>query len=788
VTKLIICANCGNNTSEPLCTFCNETPVLKAKYRLIRLLGEGGQGAVFFAQDTSNKELAIKRFRLGVGMDSDEWERLEREIQFLRQLNHASIPNYVDHFRATSGPERYLYLVQEYVEGQNLSQLIEKTRYNSKDVMKLVAQISEILLYLHKLTPPVIHRDVKPSNIMLRPDGRIYLIDFGCVRDSAMNTFGATLGVGTFLYMAPEQHHGEVSPAVDIYSLGVTAGHLLSRKPPNTLRPWIRDPSLPKAILSLIDEMLQHDPKKRPSADEVQKRAQEIAFPQKKNIPESKKDQRIQKISKVKKHKRKKELPKGLSRTKKKGFPWLVKLVCGIFILSAIGNLLKDEKISSEPELSFGNTQEEYPKSTAKHTIKEVGFSIPQTADPLSEKEQRMRDILIHDFYQGRMVDRERYDQELDDLCGDAFEPACVWKERKDETSIEDVYQQYTANCISTPDAINCLIAGWGGTQSGSRIIDDKKDTFVDGIEYFKTACNKGNYRACAEHGYILEKSSKHKNYEEAYRLYLDSCKHGSMWGCSRVGWLYDRGYHVTKDSKTSQQYMTFACDRGEGDGCRYIGDVQSDTEKFSWYEKGCEKGSRISCNSSAVAYENATGTEKDQQKATDLYRLACEAKSKFGCYNLAWVYKDARLGEADMEKAWLYFEQACTMQHQESCYNLAKLMFEGAGGKKNIDKGWEVMFNACDNNYYSACHYIGFGYANGKNLKEDGDKALKYYKIACDNETPSSCNNIGTLYYNADIIPVDKLKAYTYFVKACDLKNQMACDNIKMMKNKGDF
>ena len=284
MTNTIICSNCGSNTANKVCEFCNESPLLEGKYKLVRLLGEGGQGTVFFAQDQANKGLAIKRFRLGIGMDTDQWERLEREIQFLRQLNHPKIPNYIDHFRARSGPERYLYLVQEYVEGQNLSQLMEKTRYDANDVMKLVAQIAEVLVYLHNLTPPVIHRDVKPSNIMQRSDGSIFLIDFGCVRDSAMNTFGATLGVGTFLYMAPEQHQGQVSPAVDIYSLGVTAGHLLSRKPPTALRPWNRDSNLDKELLSLIDSMLQHNPKKRPSASLVQSKAFSFAYGQPKPL------------------------------------------------------------------------------------------------------------------------------------------------------------------------------------------------------------------------------------------------------------------------------------------------------------------------------------------------------------------------------------------------------------------------------------------------------------------------------------------------------------------------
>ncbi|AOX00398.1 hypothetical protein BJP34_13880 [Moorena producens PAL-8-15-08-1] len=212
--------------------------IIGNRYRIVAPLGQGGFGTTYEAEDLTNyKRVALKAISL---RDLENWKGLElfeREAKILAKLNHHGIPKYLDYFYIDTADDRRFYLIQELVGGQSFSELVKKGWYPSQGEIKEIAfQILDILEYLHQLNPAVIHRDIKPQNLIINSKGNVFLVDFGAVKDVYRNTlsYGETF-VGTFGYMPPEQFQGQAFCASDLYSLGATLLFLLTHRSPADL-------------------------------------------------------------------------------------------------------------------------------------------------------------------------------------------------------------------------------------------------------------------------------------------------------------------------------------------------------------------------------------------------------------------------------------------------------------------------------------------------------------------------------------------------------------------------
>lgn len=179
---------------------------------LLDLLGKGGTGEVYLAEDLIlRKKWAVKK--------ADQYaEVLRHEADILKRLEYPLIPGIIDFFEE----EENLYLVMDYLEGDNLGQMLKRgERFTEKEVLRIGFQIAEILHYLHTRTPPVLYRDMKPDNILLMDDGKVYLIDFGM--SYICNGFYRPIKGGTRLFSLEQQCSGEEpQPGQDLYALGVT--------------------------------------------------------------------------------------------------------------------------------------------------------------------------------------------------------------------------------------------------------------------------------------------------------------------------------------------------------------------------------------------------------------------------------------------------------------------------------------------------------------------------------------------------------------------------------------
>jgi eukaryotic-like serine/threonine-protein kinase len=242
------------------------TNEIHSRYQIIDILGQGGVGITYRARDLSNNEIvAVKALSLRKAKDWKAIELFEREAKVLAELNYPAIPKYIDYFQVDTDQDQQFYIVQSIAPGDSLANLVEKGWNPTVDEVKNIAsQILEILIYLHTLIPAVIHRDIKPQNLIRSSDGQISLVDFGAVQDTYHHTVtGGSTVVGTYGYMAPEQFRGQAYFSTDLYGLGATILYLLTRKDPGTLPQrnlkidfWTYV-SIPPKFATWLDRMLE---------------------------------------------------------------------------------------------------------------------------------------------------------------------------------------------------------------------------------------------------------------------------------------------------------------------------------------------------------------------------------------------------------------------------------------------------------------------------------------------------------------------------------------------------
>jgi hypothetical protein len=248
--------------------------IRQGRYAVAGLLGSGSQGETLEAVDKqAGRPVAIKRFTIRGAKSWKDVELAEREATVLASLNHPSLPRYIEHFEENGA----LYLVMEKIEGETLASRRKRgAPLSQEQVLRFLHETSACLKYLHGHAPPIVHRDIKPGNVILRPDGSYCLVDFGSVRDRLKPEGGSTV-VGTFGFMAPEQFQGRAAPGSDVYAVGATALSLLTGSEPEDLphkglgidvEAALRG-QVDRRLIAVLKAMLEPDPDRRASSIEA---------------------------------------------------------------------------------------------------------------------------------------------------------------------------------------------------------------------------------------------------------------------------------------------------------------------------------------------------------------------------------------------------------------------------------------------------------------------------------------------------------------------------------------
>lgn len=238
------------------------------RYEVRMQLASGGLSAVYLAKMQPNSRVVLKESVLPPDTDdktrAKAKELFEREGRLLSRLEHPQIAKVLDFF--VEGGRDYIAL--EYIPGVSLRQFVKSD--NNRDermILSWAAQIADILLYLHELEPPIVHRDLTPDNLLARDDGKVALIDFGVSNEFISRATGTL--VGKQAYISPEQFRGKAEPKSDVYSFGATLHFLLTGEDPeplSTSRPKQLKPEVSPFLDELVAQCTDMDVEKRPDA------------------------------------------------------------------------------------------------------------------------------------------------------------------------------------------------------------------------------------------------------------------------------------------------------------------------------------------------------------------------------------------------------------------------------------------------------------------------------------------------------------------------------------------
>ncbi len=278
------------------------TSLQGGRYQIIGQLGQGGMGAVYLAKDMElfGRLCVVKQMRPFFASQSERRkaeEDFQREAEVLARLNHPGhprIPEVYGYF--VEGGDQFL--VMKYIEGESLERRLERLKrpLSEAEVIRCAREVANALAYLHSRKPqPVIHRDIKPANIILDPEDRVWLVDFGLARAAVssgarvMVSGGKTVAAGTPGYTPLEQWQMQPTPKSDIYALGATMHHLLTARDPrdrfstfpeldlellrsfSTFQPLAElRPDISPALSNLVARCLDPDPQRRPDARQLE--------------------------------------------------------------------------------------------------------------------------------------------------------------------------------------------------------------------------------------------------------------------------------------------------------------------------------------------------------------------------------------------------------------------------------------------------------------------------------------------------------------------------------------
>lgn len=243
--------------------------VVDGKYKILSKVGQGGMSVVYMAiNEKANKTWAVKEVRKDGVLDFESVKQgLVAETDILKKLNHPNLPSIID----VIDTEDSFIIIMDYIQGNSLNKALDEYGAQPQEyVIEWAKQLCDVFGYLHSREPAIIYRDMKPANVMLKPDGNVTLIDFGTAREFKERNLADTTCLGTVGYAAPEQFGGmgQTDARTDIYCLGATMYHLVTgcnpSEPPYEIKPIRQiNPTLSSGLERIIEKCVQRNPEDR---------------------------------------------------------------------------------------------------------------------------------------------------------------------------------------------------------------------------------------------------------------------------------------------------------------------------------------------------------------------------------------------------------------------------------------------------------------------------------------------------------------------------------------------
>ncbi len=771
-----------------------ENPLLAGRYQVVRPLGAGGMGSVYLVEDTQldNKQFAVKMLPSILVANKRAYRQLKNEALLAMKLVHSNIMQ----IRAFEENDNNPFLVMDYIEGQTLDDYIaDKGTLTEDETMRLLKPVAAALDYAHG--EGVVHRDVKPANVMIRKDGRPFVLDFGIAREmqETMTRVTGKFSSGTLLYMSPEQLNGEPPAAAqDVYSFAAMVYECLKGEPP-FVRGQIEyqilnnpPPPLPEGIASwLVESIMGGLSKKsdaRPStccelfrdSERCDKKlvgsgdpliqqatgafkagdyAKAFSIAQQADIS----NPQIQYI--IGWCYENGELF-GIRQDYKVALEWYLKAVengshAAEFRLGEMYYLGRGVQCDHEMGLQWYRKAAEHGEANAQYKL---GTILDDEGEALSW----LRMAASQGFPRAQVYMAILYQEGEYGLPRDATESSRLF--RAAEMTLRKAAEEGDA------DAQYEL----GNFYLGD---SDKKDA-NEALHWYRKAAEHGVPSAQYSLAEMYEDCENiEQDYQEALRWYREAAKRGNDDAKKRLGDMYRIGNGVTQDYKEAIEWYRRAAAQNNDEArielariyIKGLGVVRDFKEAAKWYlgVRCKDDGVRYELG---LMYEKGNGVKKSLKEAEAYYKQAAINGHVDARFHLGCLYYHGIGDKPDYESAYLWLSRSAKKGHSEAEYYLGLMYYNGEGVEQNLAEAANWFRKAAEHGHAVAQFRFGKCLKNGKGVTRDTAEAVKWYLQAAEQGNADAQYEIGIMFFCGNGVSRDPKKGTDWVIKAARLGN----------------
>ena len=666
----------NENTINNDVTMDGRASILASRYCIIKQLGAGGMGSVWLAEDTQldDKLFAIKMLPSILVANKRAYAQLKSEALVAMKLTH---PNIVT-LRAFEENNGNPFLVMDYIDGETLDDWLEDKSQNSgrasvlasrsqgaeiseDEIVRLLKPIAEALDYAH--TEGVVHRDIKPANVMIRKDGRPFIMDFGIAREiqETMTRVTGRMSSGTLMYMSPEQLNGDIPKREqDIYSFAAMTYECLKGEPPfcrGNIEYQImnKDPeSLPNdiAIASSVMAALAKKPEDRPKtcADVLKVNSNTLqsssknreVWPGRSPLREAKSLEACERPREPQVESAVFGAPRGKSFAKIAAISLLaLGLVGGVWYW-------QEEKAKEEARIAPENQEEQYTQlaiEAFKSDRWEEGFSLSKKANHNNKEIQFYLGIC---YAQGEGVEQDDYE-------------AVKWFRKAAEQGYAD------AQC----DLGFMYEKGRGVPKDESEAVKWYRKAAEQGHERARKASEEAERRAAEAKRIAEEERAKAEAEERARKASEEIAKNTRLAIEAFEAKRWEEGYRLSKNTDLKDKMIQFYLGRCYANG---QGVAKDESEAVKWYREAAEQGFARAQHNLGVFYAIGHGVTQDYSEAVKWIRKAAEQGDPEAQRNLGVFYAKGYGVTQDYLEAAKWYRKAAEQGYEEAKKALERL------------------------------------------------------------------------------------------------------------------
>jgi len=689
-----------------------------------------------------------------VGWNSHDLFKKEADI--LSQLNHPSIPTFIESFETGFGDNSKSYIVMEYIDGISLKDEQRKKRYTEEEVIKDILEIAKILDYLHNLIPPVIHQDLNLSNIIRKKDGALVLIDFNAVKDVVVKERSDDVS-GTYGFIAPEQLMGKAVIASDYYSLGIVILVLLTKKEleemfdENNELQWRSSLHASNKIVYLLENLLQKDANQRPAT-----------FSQIETILLGKDSLDLLSTgSNYKKTKKSVSIEIGDNAKISIGSNVKISIGSDDFENEEDKNEILTEFLIEKFEKETGLNVEEDKVAfkrideAAQKAIKDLrnnntsDISLPFLSANASGPKHL--NFTLNRTILEKIIDYD-YDEDEENIAllrvlsgmktknffmtksvsfiGRAGSESDIVINHNSLSRKHCEIKQVSANSFKITDLASTNGVRVNGRKISSSTNFKHKDLLkignillkfmVNGYEGYEDLINKETSGVKTNEKNIIISSKKKKKSSFLYAAIIIAFSLSFSLGYS--AFMKNK---IKKEAEIAK--MNRAAEKIKKNKLKKMNQKRNEkNKKYSslelyemgekyqekkdyknaniYFLKSCNKGEIRSCEYLGWNYEKGLGYKKDIIMAEKYYTKACNRKSGYGCNKIAYYIESKSKSKSNLKAARALYAKSCRLKFGLGCNNLAEFYLKGKGGSKSKRNARKYYRLACKYGYKKAC------------------------------------------------------------------------------------